>query len=77
MSSYVVLVRVEGVRPHRMPRVADRREPTIRQHVPETVGGARMQDERRTGPTVAERIDRAREIWAQTTFYLFDPESWR
>jgi hypothetical protein len=24
-----------------------------------------------------ERWERFRESWAQTTFYLFDPESWR
>lgn len=28
-------------------------------------------------PTVAERWQDAQRIWAQTTFYLFDPESWR
>jgi hypothetical protein len=26
---------------------------------------------------VAERWAHVREIWAQTTFYLFDAESWR
>jgi len=24
-----------------------------------------------------ERLAAARRVWAQTTFYLFDPESWR
>jgi len=24
-----------------------------------------------------ERLGQARRVWAQTTFYLFDPESWR
>lgn len=28
-------------------------------------------------PTLAERRDRGRELWAQTTFFLFDPNSWR
>ena len=27
--------------------------------------------------TVAERIEHIREVWAQTTFYLFDANSWR
>jgi hypothetical protein len=26
---------------------------------------------------VAERWARIREAWAQTTFFLFDPDSWR
>jgi hypothetical protein len=25
----------------------------------------------------SDRLERIRERWAQTTFYLFDPESWR
>jgi hypothetical protein len=28
------------------------------------------------GP-IAERLIRARELWRQTTFYLFDANSWR
>ena len=27
--------------------------------------------------TFFERIGRIRAVWAQTTFYLFSPESWR
>jgi hypothetical protein len=26
---------------------------------------------------LAERLDRMRELWTQTTFYLFDADSWR
>ena len=29
------------------------------------------------GQRVAARWDSIRETWSQTTFYLFDPESWR
>jgi hypothetical protein len=29
------------------------------------------------GERLAERLDDLRETWSQTTFYLFDPESWR
>ena len=29
------------------------------------------------GAILAERWARIRETWAQTTFYLFDPDSWR
>ncbi|MFP5342665.1 MAG: hypothetical protein ACLGIJ_07060 [Candidatus Limnocylindria bacterium] len=29
------------------------------------------------GPTLPERIERARELWGQITFFLFDPNSWR
>lgn len=31
----------------------------------------------RPSETLRERIDYIREAWAQTTFYLFDPQSWR
>jgi hypothetical protein len=27
--------------------------------------------------TIAERIERFRDRWAQLTFYVTDPESWR
>lgn len=30
-----------------------------------------------TRPTLTDRWAGAQRIWAQTTFYLFDPESWR
>jgi hypothetical protein len=29
------------------------------------------------GDRMAERLERIREAYKQTTFYLFDPESWR
>ena len=29
------------------------------------------------GERLAERWDELRETWSQTTFFLFDPESWR
>ena len=34
-------------------------------------------DPRPLGERFRERIDELRETWDQTTFYLFDPESWR
>lgn len=37
----------------------------------------RLQDGAVPRPTMAERWADAQRIWAQTTFYLFDPESWR
>ena len=34
--------------------------------------------DRDSGPgTIVERLIRARELWRQTTFYLFDANSWR
>lgn len=37
-----------------------------------------VESERVSGPgTIAERLIRARELWRQTTFYLFDANSWR
>jgi hypothetical protein len=33
--------------------------------------------ERAPRRSLAELLDDLRETWAQTTFYLFDPDSWR
>ncbi|HLA16688.1 MAG TPA: hypothetical protein VJZ72_07280 [Candidatus Limnocylindrales bacterium] len=37
----------------------------------------RWTDERLTPATLSERIEDWRILWEQTTFFLFDPESWR
>jgi hypothetical protein len=79
MPGYAVLVRVEGVRPQRVPHgpVAPG---TLSRQAPVDLGDGPAQlltDLRGAGRTMSDHVDRFREIWAQTTFYLFDPESWR
>ena len=43
----------------------------------ETAGRADPLGARPLGPRIVEWHRRARQEWAQTTFYLFDPNSWR
>jgi len=76
MAAYAVSARVDRVEP-RLARWAGptrsdgvTREPTPEPESVDLVG-------RPLGAIVAERWVRIREAWAQTTFFLFDPDSWR
>jgi hypothetical protein len=76
MAAYAVTARVEGVRPHvarwtgaSQPEDAAV-DPILEPDAVELVG-------RPLAAIVAERWARIREAWAQTTFFLFDPDSWR
>ena len=78
MSGYVVNARIERVTPHLTRR--DDRGPAAASRTPQdTAGGATAIDlaGRPFETILAERWDAIRERWAQTTFYLFDPDSWR
>lgn len=71
MASYAVTARIDRVQPHLAAH--ERPRPMADRHaqdelVPEAIDLQR--------PT-SDRWERIRERWAQTTFYLFDPESWR
>lgn len=71
MAAYVVRARIDGVRPRR----ADSRpqdEAELRRFTGDLEAGELDRDE--DGGWDWERI---REVWSQTTFYLFDPSSWR
>lgn len=79
MAAYAVIARIGRVEPHLTLRDLDFGED-------EADLGDRMSDD--TTVTVAdvgapdagrftERLIRLRELWAQTTFYLSDPEGWR
>jgi hypothetical protein len=71
MAAYVVHTRIDGIRPRR----AERRpqdEAEVRH-----VGGDQETTELERGEDAGWDWERIREVWAQTTFYLFDPSSWR
>jgi hypothetical protein len=76
MAAYAVTTRIEGVRPRRRNRTAWAGfgpAPTLDMaddQVVDLVG--RPLDE-----ALQDGWMRLREAWAQTTFFLFDPESWR
>ena len=88
MAASVAPVRIERVRPHRPMR---RRDPLSATHVEASAVGAThdgfvlldLVDTTASSPLVMRwravrgRWDRARELWRQTTFYLFDADSWR
>ena len=80
MAGYSASVRLQGATP-RFAGIGGRRatrvvEPRVRTEAPgdpdrgELAGNS--EDER-----VADWLVSARETWAQTTFFLFDPNSWR
>jgi len=76
MAAYAVTARVDRVQP-RLARWAGATQsdgvtadPTPEPESIDLVG-------RPVAAIVAERWARIREAWAQTTFFLFDPESWR
>jgi hypothetical protein len=76
MAAYAVLARIDRVDPHLAGRAwADPPDRTVT----ETLELAQAVDlvGRPLSTIVAERLDRIREVWAQTTFYLFDANSWR
>lgn len=82
MSGYAVSVRLRGGATRFVPGagsafgIADGASPA------ESVADGPPLDELRAPPRpigrrLSERLGDLRETWAQTTFYLFDPESWR
>ncbi len=76
MATYAVIARIHRVDPH----LAGRPRVTPADWtVAEALDSAQSVDlvGQPLETVVAERWARVREIWAQTTFYLFDAESWR
>jgi hypothetical protein len=76
MAGYAVSARIERAAVRAAPRIAHdvpgrRREPDpVTDETVDLVG-------RPVEVVIAERWSLIRESWAQTTFFLFDPESWR
>ena len=76
MAAYAVIARIDRVDPHLAGR-----PPVTREHwsVVEAIDAAQSVDlvGEPLGAILAERWARVREIWGQTTFFLFDADSWR
>ena len=91
MAAYVVHAQVAGVRPQRADRRAAgyARRPVAGTQATAAPGAWTASAASADGPVaidiagrglgavIRERWTRAAEIWSQTTFYLFDPNSWR
>jgi hypothetical protein len=76
MAAYVVIARIDRVAPH----VAGWGPATVPcEPVAEVLEEPEAVDlvGRPPGAILAERWASIRETWAQTTFYLFDANSWR
>jgi hypothetical protein len=75
MAGYATLGRVEG---GRVRTLAWRGPATEVAHEPWPPSTPAATDHRRPlREVIHERWQDARETWAITTFYLFDPQSWR
>jgi hypothetical protein len=76
MAAYAVSARIERAHPHvarwtgASQPVRPAMDPILEPEAVDLVG-------RPLAAIVTERWTRIRESWAQTTFFLFDPESWR
>lgn len=76
MAAYAVLARIDRADPH----LAGRPPTSVPERtVGETIPLAQAIDlvDRTPSTTLAERLAHVREIWAQTTFFLFDADGWR
>jgi hypothetical protein len=76
MAAYATMVRIDRVKPHlaghgrASPAEWTASEPLVGPESIDLVGRPLL-------PHVAERWMSLREVWAQTTFYLFNAEGWR
>jgi hypothetical protein len=80
MAAYAVIARIGRVDPHLtvhdLDRALDDDERTGRGLPLDPTTEAVVIRDPEPGP-IAERLMRMRELWTQTTFFLFDGESWR
>ena len=76
MAAYAVIARIDRVQPH---LAGHEPGPMNAWPVPEPLGASEAVDlvGRPQAPLLSERWAGIREAWSQTTFYLFDAESWR
>lgn len=83
MAAYAVMARIGRVDPHlTVLEVAreDDRDDDAGRGLRSTVNddAPALESEHASEPgVIVERLIRARELWRQTTFYLFDANSWR
>jgi hypothetical protein len=79
MAAYAVIARIGRVDPHLSVRDLDRDlddDERGGRGLPTAMSTEEIELRAEIGP-IAERVLRWRELWTQTTFYLFDAESWR
>ncbi len=82
MAAYAVMARIGRVDPHltlhdARPHDDDPAPPTGLPAVAQEDVAA-LEAEQASGPgEIVERLQRMRDLWRQTTFYLFDADSWR
>jgi hypothetical protein len=81
MAAYAVMAHIGHVDPHLTMRdidVDDEPRPPVGLAADSISDGATVESDRASDPgPFAERLARLQELWRQTTFYLFDAESWR
>ena len=83
MAAYAVMARIGRVDPHLslhdVPDRDDELGPPPRGLSTDRVDdAAALEAEHASEPgEIVERLIRMRELWRQTTFYLFDADSWR
>jgi hypothetical protein len=80
MAAYAVMARIGRVDPHLAlhdARDVDRDGPSGPPSQELDDAAALEMDHASDPGPIAERMIRMRELWRQTTFYLFDAESWR
>ncbi|HET7725725.1 MAG TPA: hypothetical protein VFK54_00225 [Candidatus Limnocylindrales bacterium] len=76
MRGYTALARIDGAAIH-VARAAVTTDAFRGERPAELPDPAAATPARPVGARLAELAEIAREQWAITTFYLFDPESWR
>ena len=81
MAAYAVMAHIGHVDPHLTMHdidVDDEPRPPAGLAADSISDGATVEADRVSDPgPFAERLARLQELWRQTTFYLFDAESWR
>ena len=81
MAAYAVMARIGHVDPHLTMHdidVDDEPRPPVGLVAESISDLATVESDRASDPgPFAERLARMQELWRQTTFYLFDAESWR
>jgi hypothetical protein len=81
MAAYAAMARIGRVDPHLTLRdidVEDEPRPPAGLAADRAADAATLENDRVSEPgPFAERMARMGQLWRQTTFYLFDAESWR
>jgi hypothetical protein len=82
MAGYAIQTRIDGVRPRLAALDASPRDQAVTAAWPAFLADDGFEDPFAAvvddpEPTLAQRLERGRELWSQTTFFLFDPNSWR